>query len=235
MNVVKNDLFDYENRYIYQVENMFKFSLDSILLSEYVKIKNDKEIVVDLCTGLAPLPLILSTKHINSIHAFEIQKIIANIAKKSVSYNNLDQQIKIYNDDIKNIFSYFPKKSIDIVTCNPPFFKVNEDSIVNKDENIKFSRHEYLINLEDIISISSSLLKDNGRLFMVHRPERIDEIIILANKYNLNVKELVNIITNDKNNVSTILIKCVKNSKNNMLIKVKNTCNLTTYKNLFKE
>lgn len=234
-NVVKNDLFDYENRYIFQYEKTFKFSLDSILLSEYVKVKNGNQIIVDFCMGLAPLPLILSTKFSNKIIGFELQKEIFDLAKKSINYNNLNEQISVYNDDIKNVDKYFKNNTLDVITCNPPFFKLNENSYINDDEVTKISRHEISITLEDIFEISSKMLKDNGKLYLVHRSDRLDEIIIIANKYNLNVKEIVSVITNDSYGIKTILVKCVKNSKLNVKLKAVNISNIKTYKDIFKE
>lgn len=235
MNIIKNDLFDYKNRYIFQPEKGFKFSLDSVLLSEYIKVKKSSDLIVDLCTGLAPIPLIISTKYKNKIIGFEIQKTIYDIATKNIELNELNNQIKIINDDIKNLGNYFLPKTIDIMTCNPPYFKYTDTSEVNNCEIEKISRHEVYIDLESIFKISSLFLKDNGILYLVHRPSRLDEIIILANLYNMNVKEIINIATNDNLDIKTILIKCVKNSKYDIKVKVINIKGMITYKNIFKE
>lgn len=235
MKLIKNDLFDYKNRYIFQPEQGFKFSLDSILLAEYVSGTKPSDIIVDLCSGLAPVPLVLSTKISNCITCIEIQEDILNIAKKSIEENNLKDRINLVNDDIKNLGLYFKEKSIDVITCNPPYFKVLKESIVNYNEQAKLSRHEYLIKLEDIFEISSKYLTEKGVLYMVHRPERLDEIIILANKYNIKVKEIINIQTDNKGSIKTILIKCVKNSKYGVNVKNRNVFNVKTYQGIFKE
>lgn len=235
MNVIKNDLFDYNNRYIYQPSEGFKFSLDSVLLAEFVSGTKPKDTIVDICSGLAPVSLVLSTKIDNKIFCIEIQKNIADISKKSIELNKLDNQIEIINDDLKNIGLHFKTKSIDIITCNPPYFKIEDSSLVNEIEQEKFSRHEFLIKLEDIFEVSSKVLNDNGVLYMVHRPQRLDEIIILANKYNLKVKEIVNVQTDLKGTVKTILVKCVKNSKYGLKIRNINVFNIKTYKNIFEE
>ena len=130
MKIVLNDLFDYKNRFIYQLEDGFKFSLDSILLAEYVKLKDNLKIL-DMCSGNCAIPLILSTKTKSKIVAFEIQNIIAKLASDSVLYNKLEDQIKVINDDISNIGNYFEKEEYDIITCNPPYFK-NNGNIFNK-------------------------------------------------------------------------------------------------------
>lgn len=234
MNIIKNDLYDYENRYIYQHENYFKFSLDSILLAEYIELKKNA-VLMDLCTGFAPVPLIVSTVYENKIYGVEIQEDVSNSAKMSVELNGLSDQITIINDDILNLEKHFAKNSIDVISCNPPFFKFSECSIVNESEFTKISRHEVLIKLEEIFRESSMFLKHNGSLYMVHRPERIDEIIILANKYNMNVKELVTIVTDAKGTTKTILVKCMKNSKQGVRVRTLNVNNRNTYKGIFKE
>ena len=129
MKIVKNDLFDYKMRYIWQLEDGFKFSLDSLLLAEYVKLSNNKKIL-DMCTGNAPIPLVISLKTNSEIVGFEIQEDIANLAKMSVQENKLESQIRIINDDINNIGNYYQEEYFDIITCNPPYFKKNS-SLIN--------------------------------------------------------------------------------------------------------
>ena len=232
MKIVKNDLFDYPNRYIYQSLDGFKFSLDSILLAEYAKVKDDFN-VLDMCTGNAPIPLIISTKSKCMLVAFEIQKEIAELAKKSVLENSLEEQITVINDDVKNIGSYFKQEYFDVITCNPPYFKENS-SLVNKNDYLSLARHEISINLETIFNLGFKYLKNNGILYMVHRPERLDEIIILANKYKINVKELIMIVTNKTNIPTLILVKCVKNSKNGIKIrKIYDVSKCSTYQHIF--
>lgn len=232
MMIVKNDLFDYKNRYIWQIDGGFKFSLDSILLAEYVKVRNNLSIL-DMCTGNAPIPLIISTKTNSKIVGFEIQKDIANLAKKSVEENKLGNQIKIINDDINNIGKYEEKNSFDVITCNPPYFKENS-SLVNKNDYKSLARHEITINLDNIFSLGFKYLKNNGILYMVHRPERLDDIIILANKYRINVKELILIITNGSMIPTLVLVKCVKNSKSGIKFrKIYDVSKCITYQHIF--
>ncbi len=231
MKIVKNDLFDYKNRYIYQDKEGFKFSLDSILLAEYSQVKKNMKIL-DMCSGNAVIPLIISTKTKDNIVAFEIQKEIAALAKKSVELNGLDEQIKVINDDVNNIDKYFSKEYFDIIVCNPPYFK-NNSSIHNKEEIKAIARHEIKINLEQIFKISFEYLKNNGILYMSHRADRLDEIINIAIKYNLNVKELM-LVQTKNSDISLILVKCIKNSKNGMKIKVLDVSKCSTYQHIFE-
>ena len=232
---VKNDLFDYPNRYIMQIKDGFKFSLDSLLLAEFTKLRQSDKLILDMCTGNAPVPLVLSLKTDAKIIGFELQRDIAELAWESISINGLDKQIKVINDDVKNVDKFFKPNSFDVITCNPPYFKVNDDKNKNKNDYLTLARHEIAIDLETIFKLVNRFLKDNGNFYMVHRSERLDEIIIFANKYRLNVKEIQFISTKMNNNPSTILVKCVKNSKLGVKIK-KEICvdNLSTYQHLFE-
>lgn len=232
---VKNDLFDYPNRYIMQIKDGFKFSLDSLLLAEFISLRQSDKLILDMCTGNAPVPLVLSLKTEAKIIGFELQKDIAELAWESISINGLDKQIKVINDDVKNIDEFFKPNSFDVITCNPPYFKVNDDKNKNKNDYLTLARHEIAIDLETIFKLVNRFLKDNGNFYMVHRSERLDEIIIFANKYRLNVKEIQFISTKMNNNPNTILVKCVKNSKLGVKIK-KEICvdNLSTYQHLFE-
>ena len=228
---VINDLFDYENLKIVQNEEYFKFSIDSILLAEYVKITKNDNKIIDLCTGNLPIPFILNYKYGKKIDAVEIQKEIYNYGLESLEINDKKDWINYYNEDVKNLVNILEKESYDVVTCNPPYFK---DSIKNDNLIKSIARHEIKINLEDIIKIASYLLKNNKTFYMVHIPNRLDEIILLCNKYNMNIKEIV-FVNNTNKEPILILIKAVKNSKIGMKLKYLNDANiLKSYQNIFE-
>lgn len=232
---VKNDLFDYKNRYIMQMRDGFKFSLDSLLLAEFVKVKKDDKKILDMCTGNAPVPLVLSLKTNTEIVGFEIQKEISELALESVKINGLEKNIRIINDDIKNINNYFESNTFDIITCNPPYFKTKEDGYRNKNDFLTLARHEIAIDLETIFKIAFKYLKDNKTFYLVHRVERLDDIIVLARENKMNVKELQFISTKKEKAANTILVKCVKNGKPGIKLR-KEICvdNLDTYQHLFE-
>ena len=234
-NLVKNDLFDYPNRYIYQYNDGFKFSIDSILLAEFVDIKNKAKEILDMCTGNAPIPLIISTKTNKPIIGFEIQKEIYDLAIMSIKENKLENQIQIINDDIKNIKKIFPGKYFDIITCNPPYFALNSEIENNKNIIKSIARHEITIDLENIFKIVSDILSDNGSFYLVHRMERIDDIFLYADKYKLKIKELQIICT--KENLCKIgLFKIQKHVKRGIKInKILDISKLNTYQNIFRK
>lgn len=232
---VKNDLFDYPNRYIMQLEDGFKFSLDSLLLAEFVNPLQSDKLILDMCTGNAPVPLVLSLKTDAEIVGFEIQKMVSELAKESVSLNNLDGRIKIINDDVKEIGKYYKKGCFDIITCNPPYFKTSEQGYRNENELKMLARHEVAINLEEIFKIASEYLKNNGVFYLVHRSNRLDDIIYLAKVNNINVKELQFISTKKESASKIVLVKCVKKSKSGLNLR-KEICveNLGSYQHLFE-
>ena len=211
--IVLNDLVGYKNLKIYQNQDWFSFSLDSVLLPNFVTLNKNIKVIMDLCCGNAPIPLILSTKTNAHIIGIELQEDIYKLAKDSVSYNKLDDQIEIINTDIKDLKNMYTGDSVDVITCNPPYFKLNEDSYINEDIHKVIARHEKEITLEEIVDISHYLLKNNGVLAMVHRTERLMEIIDLFKKYGLEIKKLRFIYPKEDSESNMILIEGKKNGK----------------------
>ncbi len=182
-----NDLLNYELK-IYQEVDAFKFSIDSVLLAEFVNINFRAKNIIDFCSGNAPIPMILSTKFNKNIVGVEIQKDIYSLGLKSIEYNKIEN-IKFLNMDVKELSNYFDYK-FDIITCNPPYFKYNNDSIININSSKAIARHEIMITLEDIISVSSEIINDSGGLYLVHRCDRLVEILDLLKKYNFGLRRL---------------------------------------------
>jgi len=187
---VINDLLGYDGIKIIQRPDMFNFSLDSTLLADFANPLTKTKKILDLGTGNAPIPLFLSMKTEAKIIGIEIQKDVFDIAKRSIKLNNLENQITILNDDIKNIHKKFENSEFDLITCNPPFFKYKDTSNVNKNDYKTIARHEVFITLEEIIIEAKRLLTTKGSLVMVHRTERLEEIIILLAKHRFAIKRL---------------------------------------------
>ena len=225
-----NDLFDYDLK-IYQDTDYFKFSLDSILLAEYTTL-HGKDKIIDLCTGNAPVPMILSTKYKNKMVGIELQEEIYKNAIDSIKYNNLDNQIEIINDNVKTANKYFPGNIFDVITCNPPYFRYNGKSLVNKDEIKSISRHEIAINLKELVQTINYLINNKGTLYMVYPAQRLIELSEELNKVNISVKEIYFIITNETNSINIMLIKAVKNAKSDIKVKYLDVRDLKTYKNI---
>lgn len=210
---VLNDLVGYKNLKIYQNTDWFSFSLDSVLLPNFVTLNKNIETVMDLGCGNAPIPLILTTKTDAKIIGVEIQKDSYELARKSVLYNHLGDKVKLLNIDMKELESIYSSDSIDVITCNPPYFKYLETSNLNDDEHKVIARHEKMITLEEIVKLSRYLLKNNGILAMVHRTDRLIEIISLFEKYGLAVKKLRFVYPKVNTESNMVLIEGRKNGK----------------------
>lgn len=211
-----NDLYDTGFK-IYQSKDYFKFSLDSLLLANFVEFNFTDKQVLDLCTGNAPVPIILSENKKIKIYGFELQKEIYELAVKSIKVNQINN-VEIINDDVKNSLNYFPGNNFDIVTCNPPYFKYTKNSIINENEIKSIARHEIKITLEDIIKIATKQLKAKGKFYIVHRPDRLIEIINCLNKYNFGIKKLQFVYSSIDANSSMVLIKAKKDCKNDVKV-----------------
>ena len=185
---VINYLLAYNDLKIIQRKDMFNFSLDTVLLANFCTITKDVKKIVDFGTNNAAIPLILSRRTNKPIIGVEIQKEAVELAKKNITLNNLDDQIEIVHSDIKEFVNDSIK--VGLVVCNPPFFKVDEDSNLNDNEFLTIARHEIKINLEEIIKSAAKILDNRGKFAMVHRPQRMIEILNLMQKYDLEPKRI---------------------------------------------
>lgn len=210
---VKNNLLNYPNLKIMQDTDLFKFSLDSIILPNFITIKPTVKRILDIGCGNAPIPLILSTKTKAKILGIEIEKKSFNLAKENIKINNLDKQITIINDDIRTYYKNQESDQFDLIFCNPPFFKLNNETQINNNKIKATARHEITLSLEDIIIISKKLLKNNASLALIHRPERFIEIIELLKKHNLEPKKIRFFYSKKDKNADMLLIEATKNGK----------------------
>lgn len=159
---------------VWQDKKLFSYGVDAILLSHFAK---PKGIVMDLGTGTGIIPLrIAENPKIDLVYGVELQEIVARMAEKSVYLNKLENKIKVLNADIRNLPERFPKSSVDTIITNPPYMKAGA-ALVNPEENHAYSRHELACTLEDLMRVSSFLLKPLGKIFMVHRPNRLVDVL----------------------------------------------------------
>lgn len=208
-----NYLLGYENLKIYQNEKMFKFSIDSILLPNFVSISNKAKKILDIGTGNAVIPIVLSTKTNAHIDAVEIQKDVCDLGIKSINLNNLQNMISIYNDDIKNYSNNIETDTYDTITCNPPFFKTIDDSRLNISKYKSLARHEISLNIDDIMKIAKKLLKNNGNIAIVHRTDRLIDIIECMRKNNIEPKRIQFVYPKKNKESNILLIEGTKNGK----------------------
>ncbi|HZJ99053.1 MAG TPA: tRNA1(Val) (adenine(37)-N6)-methyltransferase [Tissierellaceae bacterium] len=198
---------------IYQNKEKFSYGIDAIILSNFAKAKG---IIVDLGTGTGIIPLrIVDNQNIEKIYGVEIQKDVADLAKKSIELNQLEDRIEILNIDIKDLADRFPKASIDTIISNPPYMK-NGSALINPQENFAISRHEIACTFEEIISVSNYLLKPLGKFFLVHRPDRLVDILYTMRQYNIEAKYIRFVQAKLEKKPNLILIEGVKDGKANL-------------------
>lgn len=209
---VINDLLNYNDLKIVQNSEWFSFSIDSVLLANFVHV-NNKQKIIDFCTGNAPIPLFLSTKTKSNITGVELQKEVYNLAIKSVDINNLKDRINIINDDVKNLNNIFETDTFDLITCNPPYFKHTNKSNINSITTKAIARHELCLSLEDVFSCAKKILKNNGRIALVHRTNRLIDIITTMKNNNIEPKRICFVYPFEESESNLVLIEGSKNGK----------------------
>lgn len=198
---------------IVQDSEMFSFSLDSVLLPHFVTINKNIDKILDIGCGNAPIPLILSRKTSKKIIGVEIQKEVYEMALESVKINKLDNQIEIVNADINEYYKELGVDSFDVITCNPPFFKYKDSSNINKSDYKTIARHEVKLNLSNIFNIAKKLLKNNGVIAIVHRPERLIDIILEMKNNNIEPKKIRFVYPKVDSDANILLIEGTKNGR----------------------
>ena len=209
------DDLQYKDLKIIQETDGFCFGIDSILLSDFAKNIKKNSKVADLGTGTGIIGLLLCKKtNLAEMTGIEIQEDVANMAERSIKLNNLEEKFRIINSNINEIFSkkLLEKNVFDVVVMNPPYKEV-ETGEINENEKKLISRHEIKANLSDFIKTASGLLKDKGELYIVHKPERMPDIIQKLRENKIEPKELRVVYSNKNSEASLILIKAVKGGK----------------------
>ncbi|WP_315282850.1 tRNA1(Val) (adenine(37)-N6)-methyltransferase [Fusobacterium hwasookii] len=208
-----------KNLKIIQRSDYFNFSIDSLLISEFVNIQKNTKKILDLGTGNAAIPLFLSKKTSAKIYGIEIQEISYKLALRNININDLNEQIYIIYDNMKNYLNYFNMGSFDIVISNPPFFRINENTnFLNNLKQLSIARHEVEINLEELIKIASELVKDRGYFYLVHRADRLSEILNNLIEYRFEAKKIKFCYTTKYKNAKIVLIEAIKNGKPGLTI-----------------
>ncbi len=217
---VLNDILGYKNRKIYQDNDWFSFSLDSVMLANFATIRLRDKKIVDLGCGNGVIPLILSLRCDKDIIGVEIQKNVADMALRSIEYNGLSKQISIVNENMKDFVTSDNFESFDLVTCNPPYFKVNEKNFFNESYEKLIARHEVEINLEELLLVAKKLLKNNGNFAIVHRPERLMDILFEFRKNKIEPKRIQFVYETINKGSTLVLVEGQKNG--NVGLKIEN-------------
>lgn len=223
--MVKPDLKEHErldllqrNGYqIIQNPEKFCFGMDAVLLSGFAKAKKGER-VLDMGTGTGIIPILMEAKtEAAELIGLEIQPESADMARRSVAWNDLQHKIQIVEGDIKEAASIFGAASFDVVTCNPPYM-IGQHGIQNPDAPKAIARHEILCTLEDVIAQAAKLCKPGGRFYMVHRPFRLAEIITEMTKYRLEPKRMQLVYPFVDKEPNMVLIEGVRGGRSRMTV-----------------
>ena len=215
---VKNRLLNFGDKIIYQNDDYFAFSLDSVLLANFVMLKLSDKKIVDFCSGNGPIPMLMSFRTKARIFGVELLKEIFDMGYDSIKENGMDSQIEFINGDVKDIGKIINAESVDVVTCNPPYFKYKDDSLVNDNMVLTIARHEVKLKLEDVIKNARYVLKNGGTFAMVHRPDRMIEIINLMQKYRIEPKRMRIVYPKMGKDANILLIEGIKNGKTGLKV-----------------
>lgn len=202
---------------IIQDPEKFCFGMDAVLLSGFAKVKDGAK-VLDMGTGTGIIPILLSAKTgASHLTGLEIQEESADMARRSVSLNHLEEKIDIVTGDIKEAGKLFGPASFEVVTCNPPYM-IGEHGLVSENTPKAIARHEILCTLEDVVAQSAKVLKTGGTLYMVHRPFRLAEIISTMINYKLEPKRMQLVYPFVDKEPNMVLLEAVKGGKSRMSV-----------------
>ncbi|KHF38046.1 tRNA1(Val) (adenine(37)-N6)-methyltransferase [Halalkalibacter okhensis] len=198
---------------ILQSPHVFSFSIDAILLGRFVHVPIQKGNILDLCTGNGVIPLLLTTRSKATIIGVEIQNKLVEMAKRTIELNKLHNQIQVVESDLNEIPVEVKRGFFDVVTCNPPYFETITENEKNRNEHFAIARHEIYCTLEDVIRVSSQHVKQKGKVALVHRPERLTDIIELMRHYRIEPKRIQMIHPKANKEANMVLVEGIKDGK----------------------
>ena len=207
-----------ESLRIIQSPSVFSFSLDAVLLSRFTYVPIKKGRIVDLCSGNGAIPLFLSARTNAEIIGVELQERLADMATRSIHFNNLSDQITILEADVKGIAKKLGSEKFDVVTCNPPYFPAHEASEKNLKEHLAIARHEIHLTLDEAVQSASELLKQGGKATFVHRPGRLLDIVTAMRANRLEPKRIRFVYPKEGKEANTLLIEGIKDGKPDLKI-----------------
>jgi tRNA1(Val) A37 N6-methylase TrmN6 len=201
------------NLQIIQSPAVFSFSIDAILLARFVYVPIQKGHILDLCTGNGVVPIVLTTRSRAVVTGVEIQERLYNMAERTKNYNKLEDQVSFIHANINEMPSEIKRNFYDVVTCNPPYFETITEHERNRNPHLAIARHEIHCTLEDVIRVSSEHVKSKGKVALVHRPERLAEIIFLMKEYRIEPKRMQLIYPKEGKEANMVLIEGSKDGR----------------------
>lgn len=212
---VLNDLLGYKDMKIYQDDQYFRFSIDGVMLANFVKLRLTDKKILDIGTGTGIIPLILSTRTDKKIEAIEIQKDLCDLFLDTIKFNSLEDRIQLICDDVRN-FSKNPcyLNQYHVVISNPPYYNGKK----NKTVQATIARNQEMLNLDSLLDCSRRLLKNHGSLFLVYDSSQFEYLVDKFSQYNFCIKSVQFVYDTIESNSSICLIHAIKNGSYGMKI-----------------
>jgi tRNA1Val (adenine37-N6)-methyltransferase len=199
---------------IIQNPDMFAFSLDAVLLAHFAGVsKKGHGLTVDLGAGTGAIGLLYARKVLGQVRLIEIQQDLARMAERSVQLNQLADRVKVIHTDMQQVFEHLAPNSAETVLTNPPYFPLGEINRQNDDEHYRIARHEITVDLAGVVKVGAKLLKSGGKFYMVHRPERLMEIMTVLAQRKLMVKRVQFVYGKPGREANMVLIEAIKAGK----------------------
>ena len=203
---------------IIQSPTIFSYSLDAVLLANFTYVPINKGNILDLCTGNGVIPLFLAKRTKGKITGLEIQNRLVNMANRSVKLNGMEEKINIMEGDLKERHEGLNQSYYDVVTCNPPYFSTPNTTEHNQNEYLTIARHEVCCTLEDVVKACKLYVKPGGKVSMVHRPERLVDMLTLFRKYQIEPKRIQYVYPKVDKAANTILLEGIRDGKTGLQV-----------------
>lgn len=206
-------LFTDESMQIIQSPSVFSYSIDAVLLAHFSSLPKKRGKILDLCSGNGVVPLLMSRYTTRPIDAVEIQPKLHDMAMRSIHLNHKQDQIMMHLGDLKDLPAYYKNDKFDLVTVNPPYFDTPSDRQHNLNEHLTIARHEVTTTLQAVIETASKLTKSGGKMTMVHRPDRLVDILTLMRQYKLEPKRMQLVYPKCGKEANILLIEAIRDGK----------------------
>ncbi|WEG12748.1 tRNA1(Val) (adenine(37)-N6)-methyltransferase [Pullulanibacillus sp. KACC 23026] len=203
---------------IIQSPEVFSFSLDAVLLAHFASVPIQGGEMVDLCSGNGAVALMLTERSKAHITEIELQPRLHDMAVRSVQLNKLEHQVTCKLGNAKDSPSELGFSRFDVVTCNPPYFSRAQTERINPNPHLALARHELEITLDEVVQVSSQLLKQKGKAAFVHRPERLVDLLFAMRKYRLEPKRLCYVYPKKGRDANIILVEGIKDGKSGLKV-----------------
>jgi len=217
MKLYDDERIDYllhdESIKIIQSPTIFSYSLDAVLLAHFTYMPINKGNILDLCTGNGAVPLLLSKRTYGNIVGLEIQERLAEMAKRSIELNELSEKISIVQGDLTKRQAALQQSFYDVVTCNPPYFSTTHKRQHNLNEHLTIARHEVCCTLEQVVQACKLYVKPGGKSAIVHRPERIVDLLTLFRTYAIEPKRMRLVYPKRGKEANIVLLEGVRDGK----------------------